>query len=661
MRLFQIKGNAGAALAAAVAVVVGLAMACRTVPRRPAAAPERPFSVGAFVAAPSVRIGLVTGARGAVISAEEGGVVVWPAHGDGARRPVPLPVASFRPVANAPAGVRFSEKAEETASAFVVPATPGDTLSLDGVAYRGVLEVRGDEAGLTVVNVVNVEDYLRGVVPNELSPLAFPQIEALKAQAVAARTYALRNRGKFADRGYDLCATSACQVYKGKSSEHPVSDEAIEDTRGIIATYEGAPIEAFYTSTCGGHTEDAQNVFEGGEAAPYLRGVVCAPEKTAWSLLRSTAPTRSLGDEESLSRNAALLITTGVIEPKADMAGFLQGPANDAELRAWTARLLAVARRKGCDTAAAPLLSRRGAFFRYLVGAVCWDERARRLLSPGDTDYLLHVEDRQELGPEESRAAALLIQEAVLTPFPDNTLDAARVITRARAVGLLARVLEKLGSPALVKGDFQGSEGDQVRVAVDGRKIAYSLDPQARLFRTFDRAGAAASELSLAVGDPVTLVAQNGRIVFLEAELSRMGESADRTSRYFRWEVRMSPEDVAKSIARYGDVGVVKDVVPRRIGVSGRVVDLAVVGSKGDLLLKGMKIRFALGLRENLFVIDREIGDGGQVAQFVFTGKGWGHGVGLCQVGAYGMARAGSSYEQILAHYYPGTSLARSY
>jgi peptidoglycan hydrolase-like amidase len=660
LRFPQLKGNTGAALAAAVAVVVGLAMACRTVPHRPLAPPEAPFSADAFVAAPSVRIGLVTGGGGAVVSAAEGGVIVWPASEDGSRRPVRLPVASFRPVPKPGPRVRLSETGSVTASAFVVPATADDTLSLDGVAYRGVFEVHGDAGGLTVVNLVNVEDYLRGVVPNELSPLAFPQVEALKAQAVAARTYALRNRGKFEDKGYDLCATSACQVYKGKASEHPVSDEAVDETRGIVATYEGEPIEAFYTSTCGGHTEDAQNVFE-GESEPYLRGVVCAPEKTAWSLLRSTAPTRSLGDGESLSRNAALLVATGVIEPKADMAAYLQAPATDVELKAWTARLLAVAKRKGCEAASGPPLSRRGSFFRYLVGSVCWDERARRLLSPGDTDYLLHVEDRQDLAPEESTAAALLIREDVLTPFPDNTLSAGRVITRGRAVCLLARVLEKLGSPALVKGDFQGSEADEVRVAVDGRKLAYALDPQARLFRTFDRAGAAASELSLAVGDPVTLVAHAGRIVFLEAEVSRMGESADRASRYFRWEVRMTPEEVARSIQRYGNVGGVKDVVPRRIGVSGRVVDLAVVGSEGEILLKGMKIRFALGLRENLFVIDREIGDDGQVEEFVFTGKGWGHGVGLCQVGAYGMARAGSNYAQILAHYYPGTSLTKSY
>ncbi len=150
--------------------------------------------------------------------------------------------------------------------------------------YRGVVEVRRGDDALTVVNVLNMDDYLKGVVPNELSPQAFPQIEALKAQAVAARTYALKNRAQFQAKGYDVCATASCQVYKGKSTESPLSDRAVDETRGLAATYQGAPIEALYTSTCGGHTEDGENIFD-GETFPYLHGVVCAPEKSAWSLV----------------------------------------------------------------------------------------------------------------------------------------------------------------------------------------------------------------------------------------------------------------------------------------------------------------------------------------------------------------------------------------
>ena len=107
----------------------------------------------------------------------------------------------------------------------------------------------------------------------------------------------------------------------------------------------------------------------------------------------------------------------------------------------------------------------------------------------------------------------------------------------------------------------------------------------------------------------------------------------------------MTPAEVAGAIARYGSVGAVRDIVPKRLGVSGRVVELEVVGALGQLDLKGLQVRWGLGLRENLFVINRETGPRGDVERFVITGKGWGHGVGLCQVGAFGMAQAGSTFD----------------
>jgi stage II sporulation protein D len=128
----------------------------------------------------------------------------------------------------------------------------------------------------------------------------------------------------------------------------------------------------------------------------------------------------------------------------------------------------------------------------------------------------------------------------------------------------------------------------------------------------------------------------------------------------YRWEVRLTPDEVARAVARYGTVGTVRDVKPLRLGVSGRVVEAVILGSEGELPLKGLQVRWGLGLRENLFVIDRERGTDGSVARFIFTGKGWGHGVGLCQVGASGMAVQGATYDQILSHYYKGVRLRKA-
>ena len=577
--------------------------------------------------------------------------------------------------------IRVVETGEEMASATIVPSRADDTLSVDGMSYRGIIEVRaGDPAGLTVINVVNLEDYLRGVVPNELSPQAFPQLEALKAQAVAARTYALRNRGQFQAKGYDICATPACQVYRGRSTEHPLSDQAVAETRGIAAFYRGAPINALYTSTCGGHTEEGANIFE-GEAVPYLHGVACAPERDAFSIVRTNASpggkTGSLasrprsdakggaapssgpeaGDPEGPSRDAALLVALGVIDPRQASSPPRSVPSED-ELRSWMARLAAVTGRKACGAAPEPPLARRGAFFSHLVHALCWEERGRRLLAPTDADYLLQVEDRAELGTDGERlAAAVLVQEAVLSPFSDNTLRVDSAISRAQAVAMIARAVEKAAPAALMTGEFRTATGTEMMVKRGESLEAFPLDPAVRLFRALDGSRQAVSELTVVAGEKVRFVLQDGRVAFLEAEQSRLGAAADRSSRYYRWEVRLTPEEVARAVARYGEVGTVRDVVPLKLGVSGRVVELAIIGTRGELGLKGLKVRWALGLRENLFVVDRETDAAGNVKRFVFTGKGWGHGVGLCQVGASGMAVSGATYDTILKHYYSGISL----
>ncbi len=382
---------------------------------------------------PSVRVGIRRDASRVSIEAASG-VVVFPIGADGAldgpgyklsratflpscgeaeSQRQDIPVCSTPPPPGSSSGrLRLLEAEVELRAARVVPAAgPAELLSADATPYRGYLEVSAAAQTLRVVNVVNIEDYVRGVVPNEFS-LAPSALEAVKAQAVAARTYALSHRAESAKRPYDLCATPACQVYRGKSSEHPLSDRAVEETRGLLLEYRGAPIKALYTSACGGHTEDAENIFAGERSRPYLRGVACA----------------------------------------------------------------------------------------------------------------LHARPR-------------------------------------------------------------------------------------------------------------------------------------------KWQVRMTPGEVARAVGRYGPLSDVRDVQARRVGTSGRVLELAVIGGRDheEVVLKGLEVRSGLRLKESLFVMDRETDPTGSVRRFIFTGRGWGHGVGLCQAGAFGMARAGASFEQILRHYYTGVTLEKAY
>jgi len=304
-------------------------------------------------------------------------------------------------------GVRVNDELvdlDEGASLYLIPANPHGRLTYGGKNYRGIFVLRGSLKGTILINMLNLEDYLKGVVPGELPPHFFGEIEALKAQAVAARTYALKNLGRFGELGFDLYATPRSQLYEGMSLEHPLSSRAVEETKGEVAVYDGKLINALYTSTCGGATENAEAVF-GGNAVPYLQSTECVMEN--------------------------------------------------------------------------------------------------------------------------------------------------------------------------------------------------------------------------------------------------------------EWQVRTSREELEARLNEYYPIGKLIDLVPRKRGASRRVIELSIIGSERRILMTGLKIRQVLNLRDTLFVIDRETDEEGQPAHFIFSGRGRGHGVGLCQVGAFRMARNGATYEEILSKYYRGIRIEK--
>lgn len=136
--------------------------------------------------------------------------------------------------------------------------------------YRGVVEiVKGQYKGLTAVSVVDFEEYIYGVVNNEMG--GSNPLEALKAQAVVARSMAVYQYSRYVSRGYNLVDTTYSQVYKGITSEHGNTTRAVDETRGELALYNGKVAETIYGSSSGGHTENAKYVW--GNDVPYLQGV----------------------------------------------------------------------------------------------------------------------------------------------------------------------------------------------------------------------------------------------------------------------------------------------------------------------------------------------------------------------------------------------------
>ncbi len=155
---------------------------------------------------------------------------------------------------------------------------------INGKPYRGVAEASPGEKGVLIVNELPLEDYLVGLINCEISS-SWP-IEAVKAQAVIARTYAINRKRSRGASFYHMESSVVDQVYEGCEIEDSRARRAVSDTAGQVLSYHGAVIEAFYHSSCGGKTEASENVW--GKRLPYLGGVDCAycltSHSSAWDL-----------------------------------------------------------------------------------------------------------------------------------------------------------------------------------------------------------------------------------------------------------------------------------------------------------------------------------------------------------------------------------------
>ncbi len=142
-------------------------------------------------------------------------------------------------------------------------------ITYEGTSYRGLFEYVRKGASVDVIANITMQQYLYGVVPSEIGPSA--PLEAQKAQAICARTYAVKNLNRHSKDGFNLCATTCCQVYFGMKKESKLSSTAVDETAGKIITYKGEPITAVYSAHSGGKTAFVEDVW--GSPYDYLKGV----------------------------------------------------------------------------------------------------------------------------------------------------------------------------------------------------------------------------------------------------------------------------------------------------------------------------------------------------------------------------------------------------
>lgn len=535
---------------------------------------------------------------------------------------------------------------------------------LNGKAYRGRIEVFVNSRGsLTVVNVVPLEDYLLGVVPAELS---LPQLEAQKAQAVAARTYAVANVDGYGRQGFDMVPTVWSQVYKGVAIETPMATRAVNETRGIIATYNGKPIMAYFTSTCGGRTENSEYIFD--KAEPYLRGVECSLEgrrQLEPFLIKTARQPAKLRDEGNLElvRLMSLLAVNGFSLTTAQFTDeWFEDVPTDGEMSNWLNQL---AGRFGKpfpnvnkDTAKPVELARILSGFLYTPGA------ADTLLSDSDVNYQLSFDDAGEIPKDRRADFAMLLRDGYFTLHPDLTLKPNRPFSRAKMLRLVRQIYEKKKwMPMLQSGVAKPSVDGKLVLKAGRTDRQYPIRPDVFLFRAFGADFYQVKEAVLAGGEAVNFQTDaGGNVVYLEVRPSELPTSAENMSPFTNWNVTLSASQVQSRLSRYvRDIGTLYDIKVRQQGYSRRATELEIVGSNGVKSLKGGTIRSALRLKEQLFVVNRRYGPSGQVAAYTFTGRGWGHGVGMCQYGAYGLAKMGLKYDAIVKHYYTGVNLTKAY
>jgi stage II sporulation protein D len=152
------------------------------------------------------------------------------------------------------------------------PVAPDGFVRVDQRDFRGKVVLFPGRNGMTVVNRLGLESYLAGVVSAEMGRRDSSEEQAVLAQAVVSRTYALKNRGRWTALGFDFYATVADQVYGGVAAETPLAWRAVTATAGEVVTSNGAPIDGFFFSTCGGRTAKGTEVFANAER-PYLQSI----------------------------------------------------------------------------------------------------------------------------------------------------------------------------------------------------------------------------------------------------------------------------------------------------------------------------------------------------------------------------------------------------
>ncbi|MBN2288827.1 MAG: SpoIID/LytB domain-containing protein [Candidatus Glassbacteria bacterium] len=288
--------------------------------------------------APLVRVRLVNGASRVSLGADQGALLSDAAGGNKIALIPPgqrWDVVLFGPESQLRAAMPDGRVSGHHPEGIRVEAAGGSkTIEINGRQYRGaatVFAVGAGGGGLMAVNTLPLEEYLVSVVPAEMGQLDMSRLEAMKAQAVASRSFAMSRIIRNRQFAFDLTADTGDQVYKGTASETPVAERAVMETFGECLTMRGEAVAAFYHSCCGGRTADPGEVWgeRFAEEAPYLESVKDDDydRQSKWSSWTVKWTRRELLDQLKKSLPGQLGISSADIGEPTDIEVVGKGPS----------------------------------------------------------------------------------------------------------------------------------------------------------------------------------------------------------------------------------------------------------------------------------------------------------------------------------------------
>src|SRR5688500_14190632 len=450
-----------------------------------------------------------------------------------------------------------------TGQTMMIFTATAETIVIDKQPYRTAARLFINARGLlNVINELNLEEYLRGVVPAEMGPSIYDEVEALKAQAVAARTYAYRNLRQFESEGFDICPGPACQAYKGFAAEHELSTRAVRETAGLILTYNGQPVDALYTSTCGGETSDVGTMFP-GRNEPYLRRARCVEMEMT-----------SIAGRADSGLLTEMQLSTRLFTALAGLT----------ETSTWSARevsraTVAAMKLAGLTEMPQPLpaSSRRGDVLEYLDAMLGLARKARVLTLPEDRGYYFPQTSNASDVPH--LAAAFLIKWGMNPAQYIDRVSLTQPMPREELYALLGAWVREHTVIQDAEGKILAVDGRKITLKQKGETSSHTLPAGIPIFRRLGDRLQEYRSVPVMIGDRLTvMLSPNKTPIAAVVNANYDGAAFDRTSNFSNWTRSYRAEDLVPVINRRNPIQRLVDIDRKstRLNSSHLVISYAV-------------------------------------------------------------------------------------